>query len=95
MVYGCPLKGALWYQGEKNADHNRDMYQCTFPAMINSWRKIWNFMSHTSENFPFGFVQLSTWKAEDLDPSFPVIRWHQTADVGMVPNSILQVELKK
>ena len=33
------------------------------------------------------YVQLSTYKKGSTDDSFPNIRWHQTADVGFVPNS--------
>ena len=37
-----------------------------------------------------GFVQLST-IGQDKYPGTPVIRWHQTADYGYVPNEILPV----
>merc|ERR1712223_219180 len=84
------IKGALWYQGESNGGHNRDKYQCTFPAMINEWRNLWSTNTPTSNKFPFGFMQLSTWNANDKSPNFPVIRWHQTADEGFVPNSIME-----
>ena len=44
----------------------------------------------TSSQFPFGFVQLGT-NAEQKtdnspDSSWPLIRWHQTADHGVAPN---------
>ena len=44
----------------------------------------------TSDQFPFGFVQLGT-NAEQKtdnspDSSWPLIRWHQTADHGVAPN---------
>ena len=39
---------------------------------------------------PFGFVQLSTWRPDTLALGFPVIRWHQTADIGVVPNFLMQ-----
>ena len=87
------IKGALWYQGEANAGWNRDDYQCTFPSMIESWRSTWAQFSSSSFKFPFGFMQLATTKAADTDtsnPQFPVIRWHQTADFGYVPNDVLQ-----
>ena len=54
------IKGALWYQGEANSGWNRDDYQCTFPSMIESWRNTWAQFTHTSHDFPFGFVQLAT-----------------------------------
>ena len=45
----------------------------------------------TSNQFPFGFVQLGT-NAEQKtdnspDSSWPLIRWHQTADYGVAPNT--------
>ena len=48
------IKGALWYQGESNGGWNRDKYQCTFPAMISEWRKIWSTNTPTATLFPFG-----------------------------------------
>ena len=54
------VKGFIWYQGERNTNskYNRDKYQCTFPAMIASWRKEFSKHSSTSPEAPFGFVQL-------------------------------------
>ncbi|XP_029922909.1 sialate O-acetylesterase [Myripristis murdjan] len=82
------LKGAIWYQGEKNADYHPDKYNCSFPAMIDDWRFAFHQGSggQTAPDFPFGFVQLCTYKKGSTDDGFPNIRWHQTADVGFVPN---------
>ena len=85
------IKGALWYQGEANQKYNRDKYQCSFPAMISEWRKLWSTFTPTSNLFPFGFMQLSTNQAEDHWPGFPTVRWHQTADFGYVPNDLMEV----
>jgi len=75
------LTGFLWYQGEANAGWNKNLYNCTFPTMIDSWRQ--EFMQPDA---PFGFVQLSTiaWGNDGL--SYPQIRSHQTADYNTVPN---------
>jgi len=82
------LKGFLWYQGEANAgNRNRDLYNCTFPSMISSWQSEFSIHSGVSEALPFGFVQLSTIKHGDMSVGFPIIRWHQTADYGYVPNN--------
>uniref|UniRef100_A0A7N6ADK2 Sialate O-acetylesterase domain-containing protein n=1 Tax=Anabas testudineus TaxID=64144 RepID=A0A7N6ADK2_ANATE len=83
------LKGAIWYQGEANADYHQDKYNCSFPAMIDDWRMAFHqgSGSQTAEDFPFGFVQLSTYKKGSVDDGFPNIRWHQTADTGFVPNT--------
>ena len=57
--------------GESNAGWNRDLYNCTFPALISDWRSQW------WDGFrPFGFVQLGNF----IGNGGVVIRWHQTAD---------------
>ncbi|XP_056139956.1 sialate O-acetylesterase [Lampris incognitus] len=82
------LKGAIWYQGEQNADYHQDKYACSFPAMIDDWRLIFHQGTggQTALDFPFGFVQLSTYRKGSKNEGFPNIRWHQTADTGFVPN---------
>ncbi|XP_059123627.1 sialate O-acetylesterase isoform X1 [Peromyscus eremicus] len=83
------LKGVVWYQGEANANYNRDLYSCMFPALIEDWRQNFHYGSQgqTERFFPFGFVQLSSYTLmETSDDGFPEIRWHQTADLGSVPN---------
>ena len=84
------VKGFLWYQGESNGKWNRDLYNCTFPAMIDSWRTLFSTNSNTAPDAPFGFVQLASWRPDTLDAGFPVIRWHLTADYGYVPNDRLK-----
>uniref|UniRef100_A0A3P8U8E7 Sialic acid acetylesterase n=1 Tax=Amphiprion percula TaxID=161767 RepID=A0A3P8U8E7_AMPPE len=82
------IKGAIWYQGEANAVYHQDNYNCSFPAMIDDWRMAFHHGSggQTALDFPFGFVQLSTYQKHSTDDGFPNIRWHQTADTGFVPN---------
>ena len=58
--------------------------------MIKEWRRIWSLNSNTNTNFPFGFVQLST-NQQDKNTGTALIRWHQTNDIGYVPNSVLEV----
>lgn len=48
------IRGALWYQGESNAGRAYE-YRHSFPLMIEDWRKRWG------EDFPFYFVQLSSY----------------------------------
>ncbi|KAM8769607.1 sialate O-acetylesterase [Acanthopagrus schlegelii] len=86
------IKGAIWYQGEANTIYHQDTYNCSFPAMIDDWRMAFHEGSgwQTAHDFPFGFVQLSTYKKDTTDDGFPNIRWHQTADVGFVPNRRMQ-----
>ncbi|CAF1438660.1 unnamed protein product [Adineta ricciae] len=86
------IYGAIWYQGESNSDYNRDKYTCTFSKMIQSWREIWHERTNgtTDIQFPFGFVQLSTSTNDSRKVGgFPWIRWHQTFDVGYVPNHVV------
>ncbi|XP_059186870.1 sialate O-acetylesterase-like [Centropristis striata] len=85
------IKGAIWYQGEANTYYHQDKYNCSFPAMIGDWRMAFHQGSggETAPDFPFGFVQLSTDKKGSKYDGFPEIRWHQTADVGYVPNSLM------
>nr|BAC26026.1 unnamed protein product [Mus musculus] len=83
------LKGVVWYQGESNADYNRDLYTCMFPELIEDWRQTFHYGSQgqTDRFFPFGFVQQSSYMLKNSsDYGFPEIRWHQTADFGHVPN---------
>ncbi|CAJ1065841.1 sialate O-acetylesterase [Xyrichtys novacula] len=86
------VKGALWYQGEKNTNYHQEQYNCSFPAMIDDWRMAFHNGSggETAPDFPFGFVQLSTCVKGSKDDSYPNIRWHQTADIGEVPNARMQ-----
>ncbi|XP_075046509.1 sialate O-acetylesterase [Mixophyes fleayi] len=85
------IKGAIWYQGEQNTGMNTDLYNCTFPSLIKDWRRSFNegSLGQTDPNFPFGFVQLSTFQKGKPTDNYPVIRWHQTADFGYAPNSMM------
>ena len=58
MIYPIsqfPVKGAIWYQGESNANNFKTamLYKTLFSAMIHSWRSVWK------NDFPFYFVQLA------------------------------------
>ncbi|NXE97534.1 SIAE acetylesterase, partial [Menura novaehollandiae] len=83
------LRGVAWYQGEANAFLHTDQYNCTFPALIADWRQAFHTGSagQTEPLLPFGFVQLSTYCRQSADDSFARLRWHQTADLGVVPNA--------
>ncbi|KAK6169981.1 hypothetical protein SNE40_018484 [Patella caerulea] len=88
------IYGVIWYQGEANAAPTgtpamMNRYNCTFPAMIDGWRRQFHEGSNgeTDVLFPFGFVQLAPWHNNaTITVGFPDIRWHQTADYGYVPN---------
>jgi sialate O-acetylesterase len=55
------IKGAIWYQGEANA-WNALSYRTLFPNMIRDWRTQWGY------EFPFYWVQLANFMAEDNSP---------------------------
>ncbi|HEY8959091.1 sialate O-acetylesterase [Chitinophaga sp.] len=53
------IKGAIWYQGETNADRAYQ-YRKAFPLMISDWRRLWK-----QGDFPFYFVQLASFNANN------------------------------
>lgn len=56
-----PVKGAIWYQGETNANANPNgasLYARAFQQMIRDWRRAWG-----EGDFPFLYVQLANYKA--------------------------------
>lgn len=57
------IRGAIWYQGESNADRAYQ-YRKLFPDMITDWRRNWGVKS-----FPFLFVQLANFMAEKPEPA--------------------------
>jgi sialate O-acetylesterase len=57
------IKGAIWYQGESNAERPLE-YRTLFPALINNWRDKWN-----SGDFPFLYVQLANYMEAKDQPS--------------------------
>jgi sialate O-acetylesterase len=56
------IKGAIWYQGESNANRSRQ-YRTLFPAMIRDWRAAWG-----QGDFAFYFVQLANFMARHDEP---------------------------
>ena len=66
---GFTMKGAIWYQGESNtAAGLAPMYSKLFPALISDWRAKWG-----EGNFPFLFVQISSYKSNPTD-SWGIVR---------------------
>ena len=57
------MKGAIWYQGESNAERPIE-YRDLFPALIRDWRNKWNH-----GDFPFLYVQLPNFMEEKTQPS--------------------------
>ncbi|MHB9130202.1 MAG: sialate O-acetylesterase [Armatimonadota bacterium] len=68
------LRGAIWYQGESNADRGYQ-YRTLFPAMIRDWRKQWG------HDLSFYFVQLANYmvrKDEPVESRWAELREAQT-----------------
>ncbi len=61
VPYG--IKGALWYQGEANADRGAE-YGRLMPTLIQDWRRAWG-----QGQFPFYLVQLPNFMARQAQPS--------------------------
>jgi sialate O-acetylesterase len=78
------IKGAIWYQGESNASRAYQ-YRKSFPLMISDWRKRWN-----EGDFPFYFVQLASFNANDPGGSWAELRESQTQTLSL-PNTGMAV----
>ena len=81
------LRGAIWYQGEANAD-NLELslhYEEMLRTMISSWRDRWR-----NPKMPFYFVQLPCWENSEYASTWHVNRQsmlnvlRSMPDVGMV-----------
>jgi sialate O-acetylesterase len=61
----CPIKGALWYQGESNSNGDEEVsYYHKMRALVGGWRKVWG-----QGDFPFYYVQLATYGGVPDDPA--------------------------
>lgn len=81
------LRGALWYQGESNADRPRQ-YRTLFPTMIRDWRQRWGL-----GDFPFYFVQLANFMesyAQPTDSQWAELREAQLLTLSL-PNTGMAV----
>jgi sialate O-acetylesterase len=86
------IRGAIWYQGESNADPGKDPfeYRTLFPAMIRDWRNRWG-----QGEFPFLFVQLSSFGAittQPVESNWAVLRESQTKTLAL-PNTAMAVSI--
>jgi sialate O-acetylesterase len=63
------IRGTIWYQGESNAgntgspDNRPVQYRILFPTLIEDWRRLWGY------DFPFLFVQLPGYGANQPEPA--------------------------
>ncbi|WP_227625004.1 sialate O-acetylesterase [Fimbriimonas ginsengisoli] len=84
------IKGAIWYQGESNADRGKQ-YQRLLPTMIGDWRKRFG-----QGDFPFLIVQLANFMDPPKEPSdeaWAYLREAQTMTADHVRNAGLAVTI--
>jgi sialate O-acetylesterase len=80
------LRGALWYQGEANANTltQAEEYHRLFPDLIRDWRSLWG-----EGDFPFLLVQLAPYKQIQHEPresSWACLREAQLQATQKLPN---------
>lgn len=81
---GYGIKGVIWYQGESNAGRAYE-YTYLFPMMIQHWRDEWK-----QGDFPFYWVQLADFKAEQPEPGdsdWAELREAQTKTMSLLKNT--------
>jgi sialate O-acetylesterase len=82
-IAGCGIRGAIWYQGERNSKAGVEAakaYRALLANMITSWREGWG-----QGDFPFLVVQLPTFSGGS--EGWAIIQEAQAAAVGDVPNA--------
>lgn len=70
-----PVRGAIWYQGESNAE-DIGSHEILFRTLVTNWRNWWN-----DSRMPFYFVQLSSINR----PTWPEFRDSQRRLAGQIP----------
>src|SRR5205814_3788594 len=83
------IKGAIWYQGESNADR-ASQYRTLFPDMIRNWRQDWG-----QGDFPLLAVQLAPWdrnkkrSVEELTASPGDSSWAELREAQLIATKVL------
>ncbi len=83
-IIGYGIRGAIWYQGESNANRAYQ-YRHLFPLMIQNWRDEWG-----QGDFPFYWVQLADFRNEVNQPgdsNWAELREAQTMTMTKLPNT--------
>ena len=83
------IRGAIWYQGERNSNGIKDAYDYRFelPAKITSWRKIWG-----QGDFPYLFVQLPNYGGKDPD-ALALNRESMLVTMQTTPNTAMAITI--
>jgi len=87
------IRGAIWYQGERNAKHVAQAanYVNQLPLLISYYRSSWHKLSegNVAEDFPFYFVQLPSWMAPQAEPVEADAAWAVSREMmRMVARSV-------
>lgn len=85
-IAGYGAKGALWYQGESNANHgSANEYEELLGAMIGDWRQRWE------SNLSFYFVQLANYREPSTKPGvesdWVIVQDEMRRALKSIPNS--------
>ncbi|MBC8870368.1 MAG: sialate O-acetylesterase [Planctomycetes bacterium] len=87
------IRGAIWYQGERNAKHVAQAanYVNQLPLLIDYYRSSWHKLSegNVAKDFPFYFVQLPSWMAPQAEPVEADAAWAVSREMmRMVARSV-------
>ena len=89
IPYG--IRGAIWYQGESDADGNAPEYKNRFLSLLQNYRKAWG-----QGDFPFLFVQIASFGPKQTDPGAPS-RWAEVraaqTEALALPNTAMAVTI--
>jgi len=81
------IKGVIWYQGESNRN-NPEVYQKTFPLMIQNWRQLWY-----NNKMPFYYVQIAPYGRYGREVNSALIREIQLKTMGLMDRVGMAVTL--
>ena len=88
-IVGYGIRGAIWYQGESNAERAAQ-YRELLPLMIRDWRKAWGY------SFPFYIVQIANFMDAQTGPeesSWAFLRDAQKETAQQLENAGLAVTI--
>ena len=80
VPYG--IAGVIWYQGESNSARAYQ-YRTLFPAMIGSWRQVWD-----RGDFPFIYVQLANWETDTIPTEGGWGSWAELREAQLMTLSV-------
>lgn len=92
-LYQYGIKGAIWYQGEQDAQYLSSIYKDLLNALVSNWRNQFN-----CGDFPFLIVQLANLGERnsnpiDTDSGWPELREAQLLAASKIKNAGLAVTI--